>query len=643
MASESDLLRSENTPEKKQVKTQSSLDEPFEKALSAPVRGKSRSKSPGRMRKNQPRKFHKLRKSVTSTQDEPKKNRTKNTRKKEKVSKLIQRWSNLPSNIPKNRQANTLCSVRVNKEKRKSKENSKRKRTKLKRSSSVKHLVQNWEYAEPQEDRTRAHKRDPSKTTLLIKRWKIQGHDEILANSNATSTKRFPTKKKGKQFKKFMSKYKNITKETEVGAKQRPKRKTGKRMSQYKNVTNKKDPTGPKQRPKRKRMSFRLGAIGKQEEVTSKPVLYRRDSGYHRVKDARNMFTENDKNSEITTSSTCPGCKKLVYANEREEHLFQDNEYWHSTCLNKHRRQLSGTDNMEVTISGLIADELRQTESVQKDAAMKARKAALRVFRKKERTASKENMVLVSKCPKCENEVLLGEQGIFYGNFHWHDICFRCKNCDKKLQSTNFKGHEGQPWCFRCYEDVVLIDFFENADIAHIDQERISYININLDESLNKVTTGLRTHKLLAFTTKIIGKDKLTVDEVLFDWQSKPQTWPCEIPKSPRSLKAKMTTKEQYSKFLEMLMTDRCNVAGTYITYGYVEHTGHVSRIWEKFVVFVWLPDALKPKEKILYGTGAGAFHIQYQGIGKVVTARKKEDLEFDTVIAKLKEGVPHS
>ncbi|KAH7675957.1 mlp/crp family protein 1 [Aphelenchoides avenae] len=56
------------------------------------------------------------------------------------------------------------------------------------------------------------------------------------------------------------------------------------------------------------------------------------------------------------------------------------------------------------------------------------------------------------KCPKCEKSVYAAEQILAGGNA-WHKVCFKCKMCNKALDSTLCCEAEGgkELYCKTCY------------------------------------------------------------------------------------------------------------------------------------------------------------------------------------------------
>lgn len=54
------------------------------------------------------------------------------------------------------------------------------------------------------------------------------------------------------------------------------------------------------------------------------------------------------------------------------------------------------------------------------------------------------------KCPRCGKTVYDAERAIG-STVPWHKACFRCKGCNKSLDSTNQNTHEGEIYCKNCY------------------------------------------------------------------------------------------------------------------------------------------------------------------------------------------------
>lgn len=54
------------------------------------------------------------------------------------------------------------------------------------------------------------------------------------------------------------------------------------------------------------------------------------------------------------------------------------------------------------------------------------------------------------KCPRCDDRVYFNEEKKSLGK-SWHNRCFSCASCNKKLDSTNCAGHGNEIYCVRCH------------------------------------------------------------------------------------------------------------------------------------------------------------------------------------------------
>jgi len=57
---------------------------------------------------------------------------------------------------------------------------------------------------------------------------------------------------------------------------------------------------------------------------------------------------------------------------------------------------------------------------------------------------------LSPNCPKCDRAVYAAEEKIA-GGFKWHKICFKCSQCNKRLDSTTCAEHDRSLYCVTCY------------------------------------------------------------------------------------------------------------------------------------------------------------------------------------------------
>eukprot|EP01088_Endostelium_zonatum_P000136 TRINITY_DN1020_c0_g1_i1.p1 TRINITY_DN1020_c0_g1~~TRINITY_DN1020_c0_g1_i1.p1 ORF type:complete len:163 (-),score=51.48 TRINITY_DN1020_c0_g1_i1:40-501(-) len=54
------------------------------------------------------------------------------------------------------------------------------------------------------------------------------------------------------------------------------------------------------------------------------------------------------------------------------------------------------------------------------------------------------------KCPRCGKSVYHAEKKEG-GGFSWHQNCFTCHMCNKRLDSTTLNTHEGEIYCGPCH------------------------------------------------------------------------------------------------------------------------------------------------------------------------------------------------
>ncbi|XP_020620733.1 LOW QUALITY PROTEIN: cysteine and glycine-rich protein 1-like [Orbicella faveolata] len=56
-----------------------------------------------------------------------------------------------------------------------------------------------------------------------------------------------------------------------------------------------------------------------------------------------------------------------------------------------------------------------------------------------------------SKCPRCEKTVYMAIEEVIGAGAKWHKSCCNCKDCNKRLDSTTWSGHEGEIYCKGCH------------------------------------------------------------------------------------------------------------------------------------------------------------------------------------------------
>ena len=56
-----------------------------------------------------------------------------------------------------------------------------------------------------------------------------------------------------------------------------------------------------------------------------------------------------------------------------------------------------------------------------------------------------------SKCGFCGKTVYMAEEVIGPKSAKFHKLCFKCTACNKQLDSTTARDHEGKLYCSGCY------------------------------------------------------------------------------------------------------------------------------------------------------------------------------------------------
>ncbi|PAA88888.1 hypothetical protein BOX15_Mlig003044g1 [Macrostomum lignano] len=59
------------------------------------------------------------------------------------------------------------------------------------------------------------------------------------------------------------------------------------------------------------------------------------------------------------------------------------------------------------------------------------------------------------KCVRCTKSVYAAER-MEAGGRIWHKMCFRCKECDMKLNLNNYAQNEGTLYCKTHYNKMVV-------------------------------------------------------------------------------------------------------------------------------------------------------------------------------------------
>merc|ERR1711963_778289 len=53
-------------------------------------------------------------------------------------------------------------------------------------------------------------------------------------------------------------------------------------------------------------------------------------------------------------------------------------------------------------------------------------------------------------CPRCSKQVYFAEEKKSQGK-SWHKMCFKCKSCNKMLESGSEREHDNEVYCKTCH------------------------------------------------------------------------------------------------------------------------------------------------------------------------------------------------
>lgn len=177
-------------------------------------------------------------------------------------------------------------------------------------------------------------------------------------------------------------------------------------------------------------------------------------------------------NHFVSTAPKCPACGKSVYAAEEIKAM---GESWHKMCFcckacgrclqigqyKEHDGQpycdadyskLFGTKGIGF---GMLADtgEPGRTSVGQPRHSMEPRKS-MDSLQASQVASTLNNFVSTApKCPACGKSVYAAEE-IKAMRESWHKACFCCKSCGKCLPISQYKEHDGQPYCDADYSKL---------------------------------------------------------------------------------------------------------------------------------------------------------------------------------------------
>merc|ERR1712110_13760 len=105
-----------------------------------------------------------------------------------------------------------------------------------------------------------------------------------------------------------------------------------------------------------------------------------------------------------------------------------------------------------------------------------------------------------------------------------------------------------------------------------------------------------------------------------------------KVERKKRTRRADIMEAEEYEAFWKNLVGDGIPRIGVIHLVFHLSNEV-CSRICEKVVCCVFIPDSATVKEKILYGSATGILHNDVPEVSKVVTGTKPEDFSFTNVI----------
>merc|ERR1711964_769157 len=159
----------------------------------------------------------------------------------------------------------------------------------------------------------------------------------------------------------------------------------------------------------------------------------------------------------------CPKCGKSVYAAEEK---LAGGHKWHTGCFkcSMCNKMLDST-NCNERDSALFCKACYGRRYGPKGYGFGGGAGALNMdtgtqFGNKESEMSNKPTAAVGagggdagtgpKCPRCGKTVYDAERAIG-STVPWHKSCYRCKECNKALDSTNVSAHENEVYCKNCY------------------------------------------------------------------------------------------------------------------------------------------------------------------------------------------------
>jgi len=326
---------------------------------------------------------------------------------------------------------------------------------------------------------------------------------------------------------------------------------------------------------------------------------------------------EAESTGSLSPNYPCPYCKEKIHVGESV--YYGPKAKWHQTCWNiKQQEEIhERTKDREIFI-----------DRGNTQAASETKKEFNKIIKKRHRRGPS-----LSICGRCKRQVFLNDECAYFGRVLWHRSCFRCENCDRMFyQNEEWRTHEGLPWCERCYietfpDEIAPMDKYD-------DKNPVSILKFEPSQGMTEVFHLIRKGSVLYSTMRI--NRKFIVPYFWRLWRGDLEMMPQEDQidfetlrsiKVPRKVRNAITEESVFKEFIEALTLDGPSFGTLSFTFRLNDH----GRIYDKMVLFFWLPPHTSISDKVLYGTAKGALP-DMGGFQATITTQRLEDLEFHNV-----------
>jgi len=385
-----------------------------------------------------------------------------------------------------------------------------------------------------------------------------------------------------------------------------------------------------------------------------------RASVANRAESARKKFTKQSKeNKHHYKPKDCPGCGMTVYF--RERYQASTGDFWHRGCWEVEQKIaqpgsevstpygkgviISLDENIAIVNLGWGKGYLQKScvrptnETIDAFVAETPENIDFKAGKEMFKIMEKENALkLNSECPGCGEKVLAAEDHAKLGGHLWHRGCFQCQICSVPLKHT-YKAHEKMPMCYRCYEEEVLCDYFcavLNPGDYQCEIPNNYLSNLEITDSIWSLFTSMNKNRVKFFTIVIDSETSLIPEKMFLSKQKELVVFDEEtlesIPKK-KQVRSNLLRAKEYGQFWDVLVSEDIPKVGVIHLVFKLNAHEDISRICEKVVCCVFIPEKAPVKQKLLYGAMSGIIHNDVPAVSKVIAGSFPDDFLFANVL----------